>query len=215
MNLADVRKLGLTHPDRIRVGRGIGSGRGKTSGRGHKGAKSRSGWHDRLGQEGGQMPLFRRIPKRGFNNKNFKDVFTIVNVGVLNEAFADGALVDLAAILATGLVSKEKHTEYFKVLGDGDLKKKLTIRADAITASAREKIEAAGGKIEILERKVHRPKFERKEGNLRLHRRVHEQRELAQKKAGAAPVGASKASAGKPGKAPRGKPTGGDSAGQK
>lgn len=206
MNLADVKKLGLTHKDRIRVGRGIGSGRGKTSGRGHKGAKARSGWHDRLGQEGGQMPLFRRIPKRGFNNKNFKDVFTIVNVGALNDAFANGAVVDLTSVLATGLVSKEKHTELFKVLGDGKLEKKLTVKADAVTASARQKIEGAGGTIELIEPKVHREKFARKEGNPRLHRRVHEQRELAQKKGGAAPAG------------PKGggsKPAGGKSAGQK
>jgi large subunit ribosomal protein L15 len=190
MNLADVKKLGLTYPDRIRVGRGIGSGRGKTSGRGHKGAKARSGWHDRLGQEGGQMPLFRRIPKRGFNNKNFKKVFTIVNVSVLGEAFADGAVVDLAAVLSIGLVSKEKHTELFKVLGDGELKKKLTVRADAVTASARQKIESAGGKVEILPSVVYRGKFERKPQNTRLHRRVHEKRELAAKKAGAAAPGA-------------------------
>jgi len=198
MNLADVKKLGLTYPDRIRVGRGIGSGRGKTSGRGHKGAKARSGWHDRLGQEGGQMPLFRRIPKRGFNNKNFKKVFTIVNVGVLEQAFADGSVVDLAAVLSTGLVSKEKHTELFKVLGDGELKKKLTVRADAVTASARQKIESAGGKVELLPSVVYRERFERKPDNKRLHRRVHEQRELAQKKAGGAPAaGAAKPAAGK------------------
>lgn len=197
MNLADVKKLGLTHPDRIRVGRGIGSGLGKTSGRGHKGAKARSGWHQRLGQEGGQMPLFRRIPKRGFNNKNFKDFFTIVNVGALEAAFDNGAVVDLAAVLSTGLASKEKHTEYFKVLGDGKLQKKLTVRADAVSASARQKIEAAGGKVELLERTVHREKFARKEGNPRLHRRVHEQREAAAKKTGAA-SGGTKPAGGKP-----------------
>jgi len=198
MNLADAKKLGITHPDRIRVGRGIGSGRGKTSGRGHKGAKARSGWHDRLGQEGGQMPLFRRIPKRDFNNKNFKDFFTIVNVGILNDAFQNGAVVDLAAVLSTGLASKEKHTEYFKVLGDGELKKQLTIRADAVSESARQKIEAAGGKVELLERVVHRKKFERKSGNTRLHRRIHEAREAAEKKAGAGGTGAASAAGAKP-----------------
>ena len=182
MNLADAKKLGLTHPDRIRVGRGIGSGRGKTSGRGHKGAKARSGWHQRFGQEGGQMPLFRRIPKRGFNNKNFKKVFTIINVGALEGAFADGAVVDLAAVLGTGLVSKETHTELLKVLGEGELKRKLTIRADAVTASARQKIEAAGGTVELLPEVTYRKRFERKPSTKKLHRRVHEQRELAAKK---------------------------------
>ena len=149
MNLEEAKALGLKYKYRNRVGRGIGSGNGKTAGRGHKGAKSRSGWSIRLGWEGGQMPLFRRLPKRGFNNKNFKKVYTIINVGELNE-FDDGASVDLGSVLDAGLVSKEKHSKLFKILGNGELKVKLTVQAAAFTASARSKIEAAGGTCEIL-----------------------------------------------------------------
>jgi large subunit ribosomal protein L15 len=158
MNLAEAKALGLAYKDRKRVGRGIGSGRGKTAGRGHKGAKARSGWSQRLGWEGGQMPLFRRLPKRGFNNKNFERAFTIINVGELARSFEDGAMVDLAAVLEKGLVSKEKHTELFKILGDGELTKKLSVRVDAITKSAREKIEAAGGSVELIPQREYRPK---------------------------------------------------------
>ena len=106
------------------------------------------------------MPLFRRLPKRGFNNKNFKKVFTIINVGELN-GFDDGATVDLEAILAAGLVSKEK-SNLFKVLGNGELTKKLTIRVDGISASAREKIENAGGTVELIPQPTRRPKFVKK-----------------------------------------------------
>ena len=161
MNLAEAKSLGLPYRKRNRVGRGGGSGNGKTSGRGHKGAHARSGWSRRLGWEGGQMPLFRRIPKRGFNNKNFRKTYTVINVGGL-ESFDDGAVVDLQAVLAAGLVSKAKHSELFKILGDGEIKKKLTVRVDAITATAKSKIEAAGGTVETLPRRVHRPKFVKK-----------------------------------------------------
>ncbi len=161
MNLEEAKALGLPYKKRNRVGRGIGSGNGKTAGRGHKGAKSRSGWSIRLGWEGGQMPLFRRLPKRGFNNKNFKKVYTIINVGELN-GFDDGATVDLAAVLSAGLVSKEKHSNLFKILGNGELTKKLTVRVDAITGSAKEKVESAGGSVELIPATSHRPKFVRK-----------------------------------------------------
>ncbi len=161
MNLEEAKASGLKYKNRKRVGRGIGSGNGKTAGRGHKGAHSRSGWSSKLGWEGGQMPLFRRLPKRGFNNKNFKRVFTIINVGQLND-FADGTVVDLASVLEIGLVSKEKHTNLFKILGDGELTKKLTVKVDALTGTARQKIEAAGGTVEILPKVVHRPKFTKK-----------------------------------------------------
>ena len=127
------------------------------------------------------MPLFRRIPKRGFNNKNFKTFFTIVNVGTLEGAFQDGALVDLRAVLATGLVSKEKHTEKFKVLGDGELKKKLKIRADAVSAAARKKIESAGGSVELIPTVVYREKFTRKPSTTRPHPRVHAQKDALAK----------------------------------
>ena len=160
MNLEDVKAQGLKYKNRRRVGRGSGSGHGKTAGRGHKGAKSRSGWSIRLGWEGGQMPLFRRLPKRGFNNKNFKKVFTIVNVGELN-GFDDGATVDLEAVLAAGLVSKEK-SNLFKILGNGELTKKLTVRVDGLSGSAREKIENAGGTVELIPQPTRRPKFVRK-----------------------------------------------------
>jgi large subunit ribosomal protein L15 len=161
MNLEDVKANGLKYKNRKRVGRGIGSGHGKTAGRGHKGAKSRSGWSRRLGWEGGQMPLFRRLPKRGFNNKNFKKVYTIINVGEL-KGFADGDSVDLAAVLAAGLVSREKHSGLFKILGNGELSRKLTVRVDALTDTARQKIEAAGGQVVLIPHVAHRPKFVRK-----------------------------------------------------
>ena len=161
MNIEEVKAAGLKYKTRNRIGRGPGSGNGKTAGRGHKGAKARSGWSIRAGWEGGQMPLFRRLPKRGFNNKNFRKVFTIINVGDLN-SFADGTTVDLAAVLEKGLVSQEKHTDLFKVLGDGNLEKKLNLRVDAITKSAREKIEAAGGSVELIPAKQMRPKFVKK-----------------------------------------------------
>ncbi|MSR39346.1 MAG: 50S ribosomal protein L15 [Planctomycetes bacterium] len=164
MNLAEAKLLGLKYPDRKRLGRGIGSGLGKTSGRGHKGAKSRSGWSRKLGWEGGQMPLYRRLPKVGFNNKIFKKVFTVINVGDL-DTFATGSVVDLAAVLAKGLASKEKQSDLFKVLGNGDIKNSLVVKADAVSASARTKIEAAGGKVELIPQMVHRPKFIRKDGS--------------------------------------------------
>lgn len=163
MNLAEAKALGLSYPERKRIGRGIGSGLGKTSGRGHKGAKSRSGWSRKLGWEGGQMPLYRRLPKVGFNNKIFKKVYTVVNVSDLG-VFENGAVVDLAAILARGLTSKEKQSDLFKVLGDGKLDKKLVVKADAVTASARAKIEQAGGSVELIAERGRRPKFVRKDG---------------------------------------------------
>lgn len=164
MNLEEAKKLGLKREVRKRIGRGVGSGLGKTAGRGHKGAKSRSGWSSKLGWEGGQMPLFRRLPKVGFNNKIFKKVFTVINVGDLS-TFEAGSTVDLAAVLQKGLVSKEKQSGLFKVLGNGDLQHALTVKADGVTATARVKIEQAGGKVELIPQKVHRPKFVRKDGS--------------------------------------------------
>jgi large subunit ribosomal protein L15 len=157
MNLAKAKTLGIKREKAYRVGRGVGSGSGKTSGRGHKGAKARSGWSQRVGWEGGQMPLYRRIPKRGFNNKNFKKVYTIVNVDLLNH-FEDGTTVDLAAVLHAGLVSKEKGSEALKVLGNGELTRKLTVRAGKFSAMAREKIEKAGGVAEASEASAIRPR---------------------------------------------------------
>ena len=129
-----------------RLGRGTGSGLGKTSGKGHKGAKARSGGGKRPGFEGGQMPLYRRVPKRGFNNV-FGTEYAEVNVERL-EAFEDGAVVDAKALLEARIIRKE--LDGVKVLGGGELTKKLTVKATKFTAAAKEKIEAAGGKVEVF-----------------------------------------------------------------
>ena len=129
-----------------RKGRGIGTGNGKTGGRGHKGQKARSGGKIRAGFEGGQMPLVRRIPKRGFNNI-FAKPMTAVNVALLN-SFEDGAVVDAAAIIEAGIVSECPNG--LKVLGGGELTKKITVKAAAFSESAKEKIEQAGGKAEVI-----------------------------------------------------------------
>ena len=129
-----------------RLGRGSGSGLGKTSGKGHKGAKARSGGGKRPGFEGGQMPLYRRVPKRGFNNV-FGTEYAEVNVERL-EAFEDGSVVDAAALLEKRIIRKE--LDGVKVLGSGELTKKLTVKAARFTASAKDKIEAAGGKAEVI-----------------------------------------------------------------
>ena len=129
-----------------RVGRGAGSGLGKTSGRGHKGQKARSGGGVRIGFEGGQMPLARRIPKRGFHNI-FAKPLESVNVSAL-EKFEDGAVVDAKALLDAGILSK--CTYGVKILGNGEITKKLTVKASAFSESAKAKIEAAGGKAEVV-----------------------------------------------------------------
>ena len=136
---------GSTHVDK-RKGRGHATGNGKTAGRGHKGQKARSGGGTRIGFEGGQMPLARRIPKRGFNNI-FAQPLTGVNVAVLDK-FEDGAVVDAQALLDAGVVSKCKYG--VKFLGNGEVTKKLTVKAAAFSATAKEKIEAAGGKAEVV-----------------------------------------------------------------
>ena len=128
-----------------RLGRGVGSQLGKTSGKGHKGAKARSGGGKRPGFEGGQMPLTRRIPKRGFTNIFAKE-YAIVNVSALN-AFEDGATVTTEALLEKGLI--KKALDGVKDLGGGELQKKLTVSVDKVTDSAKEKIEAIGGKVEV------------------------------------------------------------------
>ena len=129
----------------FRKGRGAGSGNGKTAGKGHKGQKARSGGGVRPGFEGGQMPLQRRIPKRGFNNIFAKE-YVSINVDVLNR-FEDGAVVDAEAISNAGIVKNTR--DGIKILGRGELNKKLTVVATAFSASAKEKIEAAGGKAEV------------------------------------------------------------------
>jgi large subunit ribosomal protein L15 len=148
MDLKTVCAKGTKYKTRQRIGRGIGSGSGKTSGRGHKGRNARSGASRRPGYEGGQMPIYRRVPKRGFTNARFRTEYTIINVEKLN-GFDDGATVDLAAILAAGLVSM--NTKLLKVLGDGELTKKLIVRAQKLSASAVTKIEGAGGQVVLLD----------------------------------------------------------------
>jgi len=130
--------------DAYRRGRGPGSGNGKTAGKGHKGQNARSGGGVRPGFEGGQLPLYRKLPKRGFKNR-FAVNYAIVNVADLNR-FEDGAVVDMEALLAAKLVRKE--LDGLKVLGNGELTKKLTVKATVFSATAKEKIEAAGGKTE-------------------------------------------------------------------
>jgi large subunit ribosomal protein L15 len=134
--------------NRKRVGRGPGSGLGKTSGRGEKGQKSRSGFSHKDGFEGGQMPLHRRVPKRGFTNARFKKEFAEVNVGKL-EAFDAGTIVTPEILLKHGLI--KKVGDGVKVLGDGDLTKALTVRAHKFSAKAQERITGLGGKAEVLE----------------------------------------------------------------
>jgi large subunit ribosomal protein L15 len=130
-----------------RVGRGHGSGWGKTAGKGHKGQNARSGGGVRIGFEGGQMPLKRRIPKRGFNNKIFATEYAIVNIASL-ESFKDGSVVDAEALKSRGIIKKVR--DGVKVLGDGDLTKSLTVKAAAFSDSARKKIERAGGTAEVV-----------------------------------------------------------------
>ena len=128
-----------------RKGRGPGSGNGKTAGKGHKGQNARSGGGVRPGFEGGQLPLYRKLPKRGFNNK-FAVNYAIVNVSALN-VFEDGAVVDLATLVEKRIV--RKPLDGLKVLGNGELTKKITVKATVFSATAKEKIEAAGGKTEV------------------------------------------------------------------
>ena len=129
-----------------RKGRGPGSGNGKTAGKGHKGQNARSGGGVRLGFQGGQFPLYRILPKRGFTNR-YATVYSIVNVEALNR-FEDGTVVDLELLMSEGIVKKEN--DGLKILGRGEVTKKLTVKANVFSASAKEKIEAAGGQVEVI-----------------------------------------------------------------
>ena len=146
MTLHDLSPAAGSNPKAWRKGRGPGTGNGKTGGRGHKGQKARSGGGVRVGFEGGQMPLARRLPKRGFNNI-FAKPLEVINLTSLNK-FEDGATVNVSDLLEKGILSKCEYG--VKVLGNGSLTKKLTVRATAFSASAKEKIEAAGGKAEVI-----------------------------------------------------------------
>ena len=146
MKLFELKPSEGTTKDAKRKGRGHGSGNGKTAGRGHKGQNARSGGGVRIGFEGGQMPIYRRLPKRGFTNI-FAKAYAEVKVSDLNK-FEDGAVVDAQALIEKGIISKE--LDGVKVLGNGELSKKITVKAAKFTASAASKIEAAGGKAEVM-----------------------------------------------------------------
>ncbi|MDO5033546.1 MAG: 50S ribosomal protein L15 [Eubacteriales bacterium] len=147
MKINDLLPSQGSRPKAWRKGRGHGTGNGKTGGRGHKGQKARSGGGTGLAFEGGQMPIYRRLPKRGFNHKRFAKSYIMINVDQLN-AFEDGATVDLASIQEAGLINVPKRNDGLKVLGNGELTKSLTVKAVAYTASAKEKIVKAGGTAE-------------------------------------------------------------------
>ena len=146
MDLSNLQPAeGSRQNDNFRRGRGHGSGNGKTAGKGHKGQKARSG-AKRPGFEGGQMPLYRRLPKRGFKNRNSKDIVSI-NISALDK-FEDGATVDVAALMEAGIVKNPR--DGVKILGNGEITKKLNVKVDAVSASAKEKIEAVGGTVEVI-----------------------------------------------------------------
>lgn len=147
MNLSELKPAIGSTENKFRRGRGHGSGNGKTAGKGHKGQKSRSGGGVRRGFEGGQNPLYRRIPKRGFKCRNTKEIVAI-NLNILNDRFEDNAIVDIEALKKAGLISNPK--DGVKVLGVGELTKKLTVKVNYFSKTAEEKIESAGGKAEVI-----------------------------------------------------------------
>ena len=146
MNLSNLKPAEGSTKSKKRIGRGPGSGLGGTSTRGHKGAKSRSGYKKKIGFEGGQMPLYRRIPKRGFTNINSKEIVAI-NLDKL-EKFNDGDVVTVTALKEKGIINNSR--DGVKILGNGELTKKLTVQVNAFSKSAAEKIEALGGKAEVI-----------------------------------------------------------------
>ena len=145
MKLNELRPADGSVQERYRKGRGPGSGNGKTAGKGHKGQNARSGGGVRPGFEGGQFPIYRQLPKRGFNNKRFATVYATINVSDLNR-FEDGAIVDIQTLLDARVI--RKSLDGLKVLGNGEITKKLTVKAAKFSAAAKEKIEAAGGSCE-------------------------------------------------------------------
>ena len=149
MRLEDLKPAPGSTRKRKRVGRGPGSGHGKTSGKGHKGQKARAGGGVRPGFEGGQMPLYRRLPKRGFLPYGGKTEFAIVNVGDLAARFAAGSVVDPETLVSSGLIRKSSRGAV-KILGDGDVTHALTVRVHKVSGTAKQKLEAAGGSVEAL-----------------------------------------------------------------
>jgi len=147
LKLEDLRPTEGSMKKSIRVGRGPGSGKGKTAGKGHKGQKSRSGAKSKPGFEGGQTPLYVRIPKKGFKNVNNK-IYTVLNLDVLEQRFNDEDEVTVSGLLERGII--KKTLDGVKILGDGTINKKLTVKVNAFSKSAKEKIEAAGGQIEVI-----------------------------------------------------------------
>ena len=147
MNLTDLRPAAGTNKNKKRLGRGVGTGQGKTAGKGMKGQNSRSGGGVRPGFEGGQMPLYRRLPKVGFTNI-FRKEYAVVNLFDLNERFEDGTVVTIDALKEAGLVKAMKNG--VKILATGEITKKLTVQANKFSATAAEKINAAGGKAEVI-----------------------------------------------------------------
>lgn len=148
MNIQDIKPAEGAKTSTKRIGRGIGSGMGKTSTRGHKGQWARSGGGVRPNFEGGQMPMTRRLPKIGFNNKRFAHVYNAINVDVLNR-YNDGDVIDIDKLVCDGIIKKTENYG-LKVMGDGELEKKLVVKANKFTASAIQKIEKAGGTAEVL-----------------------------------------------------------------
>jgi large subunit ribosomal protein L15 len=165
MMIHEITAQAGAHKKRMRVGRGESSGHGKTCGRGTKGSGARAGGEIKVGSEGGNLPLFRRLPKRGFNNKVFAQRFNIVNVGDLEQHFDAGATVDASALIAKGLVRDERYP--VKILGDGELTKKLSVVAGKFTKQASEKITKAGGTTQALELDRNKGKVNPKNGRFK------------------------------------------------
>ena len=148
MKLHELSPVPGSDKERYRKGRGPGSGNGKTAGKGHKGQNARSGGGVRIGFEGGQIPAYRRLPKRGFGNTLFAKTYAVINVSKLNDLFEDGEIVTLEALMAKKVIKDQECG--LKVLAGGEISKKLTVRAKVFSAAAKEKIEAAGGKAEVI-----------------------------------------------------------------
>ena len=164
MELNGIKPAAGARRARRRVGRGIGSGLGKTAGRGHKGQKSRAGGYHKVGFEGGQMPLHRRLPKKGFSNAMFRTEYEVFNLDRLSEVFDDGAVINEQGLRDKNLLRGQRGQKWdgIKILGDGDVTKKFTFEVDKVSQSAREKIEKAGGTINLLERTPKAPKAKAK-----------------------------------------------------